>query len=201
MATRFIEGFGASAGDAATELSRLKGETTGVGAMLYDAVDGIIKYYDRVNSVVRQIAALNPAPVSITANLTLSNALHAGRQLFINAAAGLSALVLPAATGSGDRYLLQVGTLLTSNSIVIDVTGDDKFNGGVFINDTGDTTVATADFFPAVNGTSNKITLAQSAGAGKVGDWIELTDIAADAWAVRGVLQGELDPTNPFSAV
>jgi hypothetical protein len=199
MSTRHIQGFGSSAGDAATELARIKGDTVGTGPILYDAVDGIVKYYDRVNSVVRQLAALNPAPVSITANLTLSNALHAGRQLFINAAAGLSALVLPAATGSGDVYRLLVGTLLTSNAIVIDVTSPAKFYGGVNINDSGDTTPLTDDFFPAVNGTSVKITLTASIGAGKIGDWIEITDVAADKWAVSGQIQGETDPTNPFS--
>ena len=58
MAARYIEGHGESAGQAATQLANLKNETVGVGPILYDKVDGILKAYDRVNSVVRQIAAL-----------------------------------------------------------------------------------------------------------------------------------------------
>lgn len=198
MATRFIEGFGAAAGDAATELSRLKGETANHGAVLYDAVDGILKYYDRVGAVVRQLATLNPPAISITGGITITQALHAGRQLILNAAAG-GAVVLPSATGSGDSYYFVVGTLLTSASWAFTSGGSGKFNGGIDINDTGDTTAATADFFPCVNGTTATVTLAQSAGAGKRGDWIEFTDIASGQWAVRGMLQGELDPTTPFS--
>lgn len=201
MANRYIQGFGTAAGDAATELTRLKNATTSkFGPILYDSVDGILKYYDRVNSVVRQLGGLNPAPVSITGTISITNALHAGRMLALNAAAGGTA-TLPAATGSGDVYRFVVGTLLTSASWIFSPTGDDTMNGGVFINDTGDTSAATADFFPAVNGTSNTLTLAQSAGAGKIGDWVEFVDVAADKWAVRGVIQGELDPTTPFSAV
>ena len=70
----------------------------------------------------------------------------------------------------------------------------------MFINDTGDTTAATADFHPTASG-NNTLTLAFSAGAAKKGDWVEFEDIAADSWAVHGVLQGELDPVNPFSTV
>lgn len=198
MANRFIQGFGTTAGDAATELSRLNGDSAKVGAILFDSVDGIMKYYDRVNSVVRQLLGNNPAPVSITGTISLTNALHAGRVLLLNAAAG-GTITLPAATGTGDIYRLQIATSLTSATWVIDCAGSDKYYGGIIINDTGDTTAATADFKPAVGGTSVHITLTQTVGAGVIGDYIELVDIGTNKWSVSGVLVAELDPTTPFS--
>lgn len=198
MSNRFIQGFGETAGDAATELSRLNGETARTGAVLFDLVDGILKYYDRKNSIVRQILGNNPQPVSITGSLSLTNALHAGRILLLNAVAG-GTITLPAATGTGDIYRLQIATSLTSATWVISCAGSDKYYGGVIINDTGDTTAATADFKPAVGGSSVTITLTQTVGAGVIGDYIELIDIGAAKWAVSGVLVAELDPTTPFS--
>ena len=199
MATRFIEGFGGAAGEAATELSRLKGETVGVGAVLYDKVDGIFKYYDRVNSVVRQLASLNPAPVSITGAIALTNALHVGRTLLLDAVAG-GQVDLPAATGSGDKYNAIVKTSLTSASWVFrtNVATGDVFKGGVEIDDTGDTAaLAAAAFFPA--GASDEVlTLAFSATLGTVGAYVEFTDIATGVWAVRGYLGGSLDPATPW---
>jgi hypothetical protein len=198
MANRFIQGRGTTAGDAATELARLNGETAGVAAILFDSVDGILKYYDRVNSVVRQILGNNPQPVSITGSISLTNALHAGRILLLNAAAG-GTITLPAATGTGDVYRLQIATALTSATWAINTASPDKFYGGVIINDTGDTTAATADFKPAVGGTSVTITLTQTVGAGVIGDYIELIDVGTAKWVVSGVLVAELDPTTPFS--
>ena len=199
MATRYIETFGASAGDAATHLTLLKGEAGGnVNPVLFDAVDGVLKYYDRVAAVVKQIANLNQGIVSATATLAVTNALHVGRTVVLNAAAGF-VTTLPAATGSGDKYRFVVGTLLTSSTLVVQVTGDDVMYGGISINNTGDTGAATVDFYPTA-ADSDTITLTASVGAGKIGDFIEVEDIAADVWAVHGVLQGEADPVTPFSA-
>ncbi len=136
---------------------------------------------------------------SFTATATLNRADHAGRTLVVNAAAGLT-LTLPASTGAGRTYRILIGTTITSNTVVIQVANaTDVFRGGVVINDIGDTTAATADFFPTAS-TSDTATLTASIGAGKAGDWLEFEDYAAGFYAVRGVLQGETDPTNPFSA-
>jgi len=136
---------------------------------------------------------------AFTATATLNRQDHAGRTMLVTAAAGLT-LTLPASNGSGRTYRILVGTTLTSNTIVIQVANaTDVMRGGVVINDIGDSTAATADFFPTAS-TSDTITLTASIGAGKAGDFIELEDYAAGFYAVRGVLQGETDPTNPFSA-
>jgi hypothetical protein len=136
---------------------------------------------------------------SITASASATRAANAGRTNLLNAAAGLT-VTLPASSGSGNRYRFVAGTTLTSNTYVIKVANaTDVFVGGVVINDIGDTAAATADFFPTAS-TSDTITLTASIGAGKKGDFIEVEDIAAGFWAVTGILQGETDPTNPFSA-
>jgi hypothetical protein len=151
------------------------------------------------NSSVRAKAFLVRGVKSITATATLTRQTNAGRTNVVNAAAGLT-LTLPSAVGSGYVYRVLVGTTLTSNTIVIQVANTtDVFRGGVLINDIGDSSAATSDFFPTAS-TSDTITLTASIGAGKAGDFIEIEDYAAGFFAVRGVLQGETDPTNPFSA-
>src|SRR5258708_5324130 len=57
------------------------------------------------------------ATVPITASTSLTPTGHAGRVVVINAAAGLT-VTLPAATGSGAKYICIIGTLVTSNSVI-----------------------------------------------------------------------------------
>lgn len=136
---------------------------------------------------------------SLTAATTLNRADYAGRTLKLSLAAGF-AVTLPASTGGGRRFRLVVNTALTSGTYVIQVANaTDVFVGGIFINDTGDSTAATADFFPTAS-TSDTITMTQSIGAGKRGDFVEIEDIAAGFFQVTGVFQGVTDPTSPFSA-
>lgn len=136
---------------------------------------------------------------AFTATATLNRQDHSGRTLLVSAAAGLT-LTLPASTGTGRRYRILVGTTLTSNTIVIQVANaTDVLRGGVIINDIGDSSAATSDYFPTAS-TSDTVTLTASIGAGKAGDFVEFEDYATGFYAVYGVLQGETDPTNPFSA-
>ncbi len=136
---------------------------------------------------------------AFTASVTLNKQDHAGRTLLADAAAGMT-FTLPAATGSGRTYRILVKTTITSNTLVIQVANaTDVMRGGILINDIGDSTAATADFFPTAS-TSDTITLTASIGAGKAGDFIVLEDYAAGFFAVHGILQGETDPTSPFSA-
>lgn len=155
--------------------------------------------YRIFKSNVRAKSFIRDGVKSITATATATKAGNAGRTNTLNAAAGLT-VTLPASSGNGAVYRFAVGTLLTSNSYIIKVANaTDVMAGGILINDTGDSSAGTADFFPTA-ATSDTITMAASAGAGKVGDWVELEDIKSGFWSVRGTFQGELDPTTPFSA-
>lgn len=161
----------------------------------HDSATETLKVYDKTAAAWR--GAGQPSAISVTASAALSLE-NSSRPILVNAAAGLT-LTLPTATGSGAKFYIYVATLLTSNSIIIDVAGSDKYYGGVFINDTGGSAAATADYYPASGGSSVHLTLAQSAGAGAIGDYIEVTDIGALKWQVVGFITGEVDPTTPWS--
>jgi hypothetical protein len=152
------------------------------------------------NSIVRVKALLVKGVKAVTTStVSLTRAAHAGRTVVVDDVDG-GTMTLPAASATGDKYKIMVGTALTSAALIVKVANDtDVFVGGVFINDIGDSTAATADFFPTAS-TSDTITLTQSIGAGKIGDWLEFEDVKAGYWAVRGVIQGVTDPSTPFSA-
>lgn len=138
---------------------------------------------------------------SLTASASATRQGNAGRTTVLNAAAGMT-LTLPATAAArlGEVYRVVIGTTGTSNAYIVKVANTtDVFKGGVVINDIGDSTAATVDFFPTAS-TSDTFTLTASIGAGKAGDWVEFEAIAAGVWAVRGAVQGVTDPTTPFSA-
>lgn len=133
-------------------------------------------------------------PVNITASRTLTRS-DAGTVCLINAAAGLT-ITLPPATGLGDRYTLFVGTTVTSNSVVIQVTGNDIMSG---------LALSAADTDATVNGwetaaTSDTITFNGTTTGGIKGDQVELIDVAADTWAVCVVSSSSGTEATPFSA-
>jgi hypothetical protein len=111
--------------------------------------------------------------------------------------AGGTTFTLPAPTATGNTYRFVNTVASASNVINADVTGT-SMAGGVFINDTGDTTAATADFYPTA-ATSNRITMTLVAGGGDTGSWVEVQDVATGLWAVRGVFKAAVDPATPFS--
>ena len=203
MATRFIEGFGTTAGDAATELARLKAETAVHAPILVDNVDGVLKYYDRLRAVVQQVLGNVVAPISATANLTLSAALHSGRTVVANKVDGIT-FTLPAATGSGAKYKIIVGTTLTSNSLIVQVAdATDYFRGFALL--ANDTDGSASNFETANTGTlateSDTLTLNRTTtGIGTIGDYIELEDFMTDVWSVRIRAQANGTEATPFSA-
>lgn len=188
MATKYLE----AAADFPGSVSDAAGN---VREIYVDTDNETVKVYDKTNSVWSPVG--QPFARSLTANATLALE-DASRPVILNAVAGFT-VTLPTATGSGKTFRIFIGTTLTSASYIIDVAGSDKYYGGVIINDIGDTTAANADFFPAVAGSSVHLTLAFSAGAGKIGDWLEITDVGALKWSVKGALVGETDPTTPWS--
>lgn len=131
------------------------------------------------------------------ATLTLTRT-HAFKTIALDQSGG-TAVTLPAATATGDRYYLMVTVASNANTVL--AAGSDKMAGGVIINDVGDTVAATADFYRATVASSNKISPTTAGGGGAIGDFIELTDVLSAVWMVTGIWQTATDPTNPFSAV
>lgn len=135
------------------------------------------------------------APKNFTASATLS-ASDAETILTVNAAAGLT-LTLPAASGSGIKYMVLVATTVTSNNVIIQVANASDVMTGLVISaaDAGDT----------LNGwetasTSDTITLNGTTKGGVKGDYYELIDAAANLWLVQGRSSSTGTEATPFSA-
>jgi hypothetical protein len=182
MSTRYVEARDVYPGATADAAKNVR-------EVYVDTDNEIFKKYDKTNSVWRP--AGHPFAKSYTASATLVLE-DSSQPILVNAAAGLT-LTLPVAVGSGAKFKIYIGTLLTSNSFILACAGSDKFYGGVFLNDTGLSGAATVDFWPASAGSSATFTLAQSLGLGVIGDWIEVTDIGALQWVVNGVIAGNVD--------
>lgn len=139
----------------------------------------------------------SPGVTAIAASATLG-ASHVGRTSVVGNAAGV-AITLPAATGTGNKYRLIIGTALATGDVTVTCGSGDILSGYVVVEDDGDTTADDVTTFKA--GASDEIiTIDQSAGSGAVGDWLELEDFADGVWAVKGWLTGQEDPATPFSS-
>lgn len=134
-------------------------------------------------------------PINITASTRTLTKDDAGAFITVNRAAG-STLTLPSATGTGRWYRIFVGTTITSNNLVVQVTTTDIM-AGVALNaaDGGDTLVA---FETAAD--SDTITMNGTTKGGIKGDWIELDDVASGVWHVKIVGSATGTEATPFSA-
>jgi hypothetical protein len=135
-------------------------------------------------------------PYAITASVTLDRTKHTDALVVLNAAAGLT-VTLPAASGSGDKYELMVGTTVTSNSDVIKVANSTDIMAGVCWQ--------AADSGSSVNGwetgaTDDTITMNGTTTGGIVGSYLELRDVATNVWMVIGNLVGSGTLATPLSA-
>lgn len=177
----------------------------GASPIFVDSDDNTLKVIPGGAGSTAEVAAvLGVQPlVAITANTTLTPASHAGRTVIVNAAAGLT-VTLPAATGSGAKYRLVLGTAVTSNSFVVAVaSGTDFFRGvAVVMSDTAGSLIG---FNTANTGTvateSDTLTWNRTTtGTAVVGDSVELEDIATAVWYIRTLNNASLVEATPFSA-
>lgn len=138
------------------------------------------------------------APVAYTAgtSLSLTQALHANRVVYVTDVA--SAYVLPAATGTGDKYTIVLGATITGASTIKVASAADTFVGtAVLFQDGGDTVVAFAA--AATDDTVDLLGTANSTG-GLIGGIYEFWDVASGKWAVRIVSDAGGTEATPFSA-
>jgi hypothetical protein len=137
--------------------------------------------------------------VSVTASDAVTAAEHAGRTIVMNAAAGLT-LTLPAASATGNRYIIVVGTTVTSNNYIIQAaSASDEFVGVLLQTDTD--TSDTLASYPALDGDGfDTVTLNGSTKGGLQGDVIEIVDIASGKFLIKGHVNGTGTVVTPFSA-
>jgi len=144
---------------------------------------------------INRAADVSGRLVNLTAaTLAITEALHDGKVITVNKADGAT-LTLPAATGSGTKIHVVVGTTITSSALVIAAAGDDTMKGLALGLD-GDGVPANA--WATVSDTDT-ITMDGTTQGGVVGDEAILIDIAADLWAVQLKLQQSETEATPFS--
>ena len=136
--------------------------------------------------------------VNVTdATLTLTAALHANRIVTLNRAAGVT-VTAPAATGTGDKYTIIIGTAASSNANIIETSATSEHMAGSLrsVDDDADTGLAwNADT------SDDTITMDGTATGGKIGDMIVLRDYAATIFSVDGhITQSGGSEVTPFSA-
>lgn len=111
---------------------------------------------------------------------------------------------LPAATGSGIKIKFLVTVLATSNSHKVQVANASDFMVGV-IAGVSDDPATVKGWIAANSGTvatnSDTITLNRStSGSVSVGEWFTVEDVAANTWAVEGMITQTGTEITPFSA-
>lgn len=117
-----------------------------------------------------------------------------------------SVVTLPAATGSGVKFMFLVTVLATSASHKIQVANASDFMIGLINGARIDSANTVLGFAAANSGTvatnSDTITLNRTTtGSVTVGEWVTVEDVAANTWKVEGMLSatGALFAT-PFTA-
>ncbi|MCK5609076.1 hypothetical protein KAR91_44790 [Candidatus Pacearchaeota archaeon] len=144
-------------------------------------------------------ASIGSVPVPAGGTLTLTRADHNGKTIVFDTAAG-SVITLPAATGTGMKFRCVVSVLATSNSHVLKCVGTDMMQGACGIIDT-DTSDATIQFAALVGDTFDTITMNRTTtGLAAPGDYVEVEDIIAGVWAVRGLIRADGSVATPFSS-
>lgn len=135
--------------------------------------------------------------VDVTAaTVSLTAAAHSDRTVTLNRAAGIAA-TLAAATGSGTRHRLIIGTTVTSNTTTIKVANaSDVMTGNAII--CNDTDNSVSGFETA--GTTDTITFNGTTTGGIKGDIVELEDIATNLWSVKVIGSATGTEATPFSA-
>ena len=141
--------------------------------------------------------------VTLTADTTITNALHAGRILLMGEVGGdaSATFTLPAATGTGAEFKFIVSVVNTSNYVIQVADATDTIDGSVVVtNDSTDGGTASLISWPTV-AASDTITLnGTTTGGVNIGDYILLTDIATNQYSVSGLLNASGTEATPFSA-
>lgn len=174
----------------------LKGVEVTASAAELNAMDGIQATVAELN----RAADVSSRLVAGGSTLALTEALHDGKTILFDTATG-TVLTLPASTGSGAKFPCLVSVLATSNDHIVQCVGTDMMQGACGIIDT-DTADATIQFAALVGDAFDTITMNRTTtGLAAPGDWVELVDVVAGVWAVRGIIRASGIVATPFSSV
>ena len=134
------------------------------------------------------------------ATISLTAAAHANRIVTLNRAAGVT-VTLPAATGTGDKYTVVIGTAATSNANIIETSATTEHMAGTAVAADDDTEGAGTAHVWNCETSDDTITMDGTATGGKIGDVITIIDYAATIFTVNAQLtQSGGSEVTPFSA-
>lgn len=140
------------------------------------------------------------AAVAGGATLTLTEALHNGKTVLLDTAAG-STITLPAASGSGMRFRFLVSVIATSNSHIVKVANASDTMTGMILAVSDDAGFPVKGYTADATAGADTITLNRTTTGSTVkGEWIEVEDYATNKWAVRGMIASTGTEATPFSA-
>jgi len=129
-------------------------------------------------------------------SITLDQRIHEGRTIVLNSAVAVTDIV-PVATGSGAIYKFIVGAVNTNGYVLKPPVGTTLFKGTILQTNSG-ASGALRGWSPGA--TDDTITLnGTTTGGAAVGDYIEIQDIAANTYAVRGSITCTGTAATPYS--
>ena len=144
---------------------------------------------------IASLGTQNPiAPISVGTSATAS----VGNKYLMSRAAG-STLTLPAASGSGGTIQVYVTATTTGGAHKVLAASSSDFLNGIVTGENGGTPLGFASAAATNHSLQMPYAGSQPSG-GFIGDWFELTDVAANLWTVRGMFQAGTTPTTPFAA-
>jgi hypothetical protein len=145
-------------------------------------------------NIYKRLTALENRPTILAgAALTLNAVQHAGRLILLNIATG-GTYVLPAATGTGNRYTFFTSVSQASGSIIIRVANATDVMQGVAA-----VAATTSGTFPTTT-TSDTITFNATTQGGLRGSYVEIEDVAAGLFRVNVHTVGSGIAVTVFSA-
>lgn len=142
------------------------------------------------------LSGVTPVAYSSGTSLSLTAALHANRVVYVTDLA--SAYVLPAATGTGDKYTIMLGATQTGAGTIKVASASDVMAGtAILFQDMGDAVVG---FNTAADSDTIDLLGTGNSTGGIIGALYEFIDVASGVWSVRIVSDAAGTEATPFSA-
>lgn len=151
---------------------------------------------------IGEIAGLGAGVVDTTSTqVTITAASHAGKVVTISSTAS-TAVVLPQATGTGNKYRFNLRVAATGTAHTISVANATDVISGFSIVMTSATTTDVANIIGAfkTSATSDRVTLNGTTQGGAIGDWVEFVDIKTGFFQVHAQVTATGAYATPFSA-
>lgn len=164
---------------------------------IYDVSGEIVGYTTPISLGTAPPATRFVSATAATTALTLSLTTHGEKVVLINSNTTVAnTYTLPAASGSGVKYMLVNNVAQTQGSIVITVNGTDILKGKAIALDT--TASADAQVF-LTTAISDTVTFNRTTTGGLGFDTVEVWDVAANTWLVLVEFVGSGSLATPFS--